>query len=245
MLVITFHTHTGSSQKISNEGRRFAIALPPASSVRQGHLIMTARQNTTVIISYPFLINELVYLEANITTRFGLDGGLLRCVDGLEDKGVLVTAASPIVILLGNEWLDAGGNPDHTTLRPIPETVTDIFLVGYSNGSSGTQRPKSFYIITPFEADTEVQVFKKEGDSHALAHQFTLGRNQVFTEDAFYNTSDENYWIDYTGWFVRASKPVAVYSGHGCAQLPATVSAPSASHVYWERQNKMICLNSS
>lgn len=196
--------------------------MPPGRAV-DGELIMNARENTTVLISFPYLINDVVFLEANVTTYYTFEGGLLRCAQGVEEKGLVVVASNPIAAHLGNANSGNIANPDITILRPMPGNLDDVFLVGYANGSTNTEATKSFYMVVAYESGTEVQIFMKQGNSHVLTHEFALNRNEVFTENAFHDLSEATYWIDYTGGFVRSSKPVAVYSGHGSALVPETV----------------------
>jgi hypothetical protein len=205
-----------STAPVGNEGKRFAFALPPADFDVGGELILHARQDTTIFITYPFLINEQIVVEADKTTHYQLDGLQFRCTEGIEHKGITLTSMEPFSAHLTNAMYTDDCNPDSTILRPIPDGTDDIYLMSYSEGSTNTSsRPQSFYMVVGNESDTDVVVYRHEGGSLVILEEFTLGPNEVFTGDSY---------DVFTGSFVRASKPVAVYSGHGYAQVPVSVS---------------------
>ena len=178
-----------------------------------GELIIFARQDTDIIVTYPFLVSDNIHLAAGYTHHYQVDGLEFRCTDGIEHKGITLTGTEPFSVHLTNAMYTDETNPDSTILRPIPETTEDIYIVNYLEGSNSS-RPHSFYMVVANESNTEVSVYKHEGSGLSLHQEFTLGSNEVFTED-----SDQ----DLTGYFIRASKPVAVYSGHGHAQVPVSI----------------------
>ena len=213
-----------------NEGTRFLFALPPASESVLGELILHARQDTTVLITYPYAVSEEVVVPANNTVFYGVDHAMLRCTEGIEDRGATLTSLrGPFFAHISNVAYSDERDPDSTILRPLPESAEDIFIAGYNNGStsnSAIYRPKSFYMVAADQEDTNVLVYKWNGNTHALAHNLTLRAHQVFTEDAYYH-SGENGWVDFSGSFIRADKPVAVYSGHGSSRIPAELVGSS------------------
>ena len=152
-------------------------------------------------------------MTAGQTYHYQIDGLQYRCTEGIEHKGITITGSEPFTVYLTNADYTHETNPGSTILRPISENIEDVYLVNYLNGSSSS-RPHSFYMVVADEANTDVAVYKYDGFGLSLHREFTLGSNEVFTED-----SDQ----DLTGYFVRASKPVAVYSGHGQAQVPVSI----------------------
>ena len=209
----TTESNGNSTGASGNEGKRFAFSLPPSDYDLHGELIFVARQDTDIIVTYPFLVSDNIHVTAGHTYHYQVDGLEFRCTEGIEHKGITITAAEPISVCLTNAIYTHETNPDSTILRPITENTEDVYIVNYLEGSSSS-RPHSFYMVVANESNTDVSVYKHEGSGLSLHQEFTLGNNEVFTED-----SDQ----DLTGYFVRASKPVAVYSGHGHAQVPVSI----------------------
>ncbi len=49
-----------------------------------------------------------------------------------------------------------------------------------------------------------------------------LAAHEVLTRDSYHH--EQNHHLsDFTGYYIQASAPVAVYAGNGAALLPATV----------------------
>ena len=195
-----------------NEGKRFAVSLPPSGFDLHGEMIFWARQETDIVVTYPFLISDHIHLTAGQTYYYQVDGFEFRCTEGIEHKGITITGTEAFSVHLTNAMYTHETNPDSTILRPIPDNPDDVYIVNYLEGSSSS-RPHSFYMVVANESHTDVVVYKRDGSGLIPHQEFTLGSNEVFTED-----SDQ----DLTGYFIRASKPVAVYSGHGHAQVPVS-----------------------
>ena len=68
-------------------------------------------------------------------------------------------------------------------MRPISENIEDVYIVNYLEGSSSSL-PQSFYMVVTYEANTDVAVYKHDGSGLSLHREFTLGTNEVFTEDS-------------------------------------------------------------
>ena len=202
-----------------NEGTRFAFSLPPSAFDLDGELIFSAKQDTDILITYPLLISDAIQVTAGQTYHYRVDGLQYRCTEGIEHKGITITGSEPFSVYLTNADYTHETNPGSTILRPISENIEDVYIVNYLEGSSSS-RPHSFYMVVADEANTDVAVYKHDAFGLSLHREFILGINEVFTED-----SDQ----DLTGYFIRASKPVAVYSGHGQAQVPVSIIGLSGS----------------
>ena len=180
----------GYGGSMSNEGTRFAFALPPSASDVDGELILHARQATTVILTFPFLIYELIDLEANVVTHYQLSGPEWRCTEGIEHKALTLTSSSPFSAHLTNAVYTQDSDPDSTILRPIPESLSDVYIVSYTE-SSTSAAPMAFYMVVAYEEDTDVVVYKQEGSSRIVLEEFSLAANEVFTKDSYVPSSTQ------------------------------------------------------
>ena len=62
-------------------------------------------------------------------------------------------------------------------VRPLPDAAEfgDVYVAGISPGYvADSWTPKSFYTVVAAQADTDVQVYIREGGSYVLDEQFTL-----------------------------------------------------------------------
>lgn len=163
-------------------------------------------------------------MTANVPEHWLIDRGVPRAITDVENKGMLIVSPNPITVHLANSENTGIRNPDATILRPIlTDDTADQFVISYSPGSTGPERPKSFLMVVAATTDAavDVEVFHYVGGDWQLDHEFELDVNEVFTEDDW--QTDGGQGVDYTASMVRASGPVAVYAGHGCAKLPASV----------------------
>ncbi len=79
-------------------------------------------------------------------------------------------------------------------------------------------------MVVATEDNTGVQVrYVDNGDVTLPDEELTLNKHEVFTRDAYHHDSGSPE-IDFTGTYISADKPVAVYSGHGTVYLSAPVS---------------------
>ena len=134
---------TGAS---SNEGKRFAFSLPPSGYDLHGELIFFARQDTDIVLTYPFLVSDFIHVTGGQTYHHQVDGLEFRCTEGIEHKGITITGTEPFSVYLTNAMYTHETNPDSTILRPIPEDTEDVYIVNYLEGS-GSSRPHSFYMV--------------------------------------------------------------------------------------------------
>ena len=196
-----------------NEGLNFAFSLPPSAFDVDSELIFSTSEDTDILVTYPLLIGDPIHMSAGETYHYRIDGVRYRCTAGVEHKGITITGTEPFTVHLANADYTHETNPGSTVLRPLPEYPEDVYIATY-DAESSTSRPQAFYMVVGSETDTDVAVYKHEAGGLSLHQEFTLRGNEVYTED-----SDD----DLTGYFVRASKPVAVYSGHGHAQIPVSI----------------------
>lgn len=101
------------------------------------------------------------------------------------------------------------GTGDGYLALPITAQSRQFFLASYSQTPSMDQL---FSIISPFN-DTCIAVSYVNGSTGYRLMHLTLQENDV------YHAGSLDF--DYTGVFITSSRPVAVYSGHACAMVPA------------------------
>ncbi len=94
---------------------------------------------------------------------------------------------------------------------PITEQSVSFFLASYSP----RHKTPSFSIASPFN-DTRVSVSYVRGNSSDSLMNLTMQANDVY-QTGFHD-------LDYTGVYVASSQPIAVFSGHACANVPVNIN---------------------
>src|SRR6218665_1928137 len=92
---------------------------------------------------------------------------------------------------------------------PITQQSVSFFLASYTRGFL----TPTFSIVSPFD-DTRISI--SYGNSSVSLLNLTMQTNDVYQV----GSSDTMVDFDYTGVYVASSKPIAVFSGHSCANVP-------------------------
>ena len=193
------------------------LAIPASYYDARPMVIVSAKKGTFVNLK-TLLSSTTDYVIDNSSLTFTIDR-LLRVTTGVESKGLEVTSDEPVSVYIGTEYQQTYYIPDEIMVRPITADDTEYIINSYpgtSSSSSSTFWPNSYFVIIPQFDESLVQVFNIENDIWVQQYSVVLSKFEVFTLDSFY--ADDDY-IDYTGWRVVASQPIAVISGNGYARF--------------------------
>ena len=118
----------------------------------------------------------------------------------MENKGIYIVTDVEVTVHGVN--LQSGTSDG---FLPIPLEIwsLEFFVPAYS------QRPSQFSVVAT-DADTSVEIFLKNGTSVSVM----LSLHQTYTIISP---------LDLTGTYVKSNKPIAMYSGVSCANVPVSV----------------------
>jgi hypothetical protein len=131
--------------------------------------------------------------------------------EGVEDKGVLVSADAPIAVYGLNQL---PFTTDGFTALPEDLNGTRYRVLTHEASSNG---PSQFAVVGVTDGTTVTIVPQVSTTNHAAGVPYTvdLDRGQVYQLQA---------GVDQTGTLVASSAPVSVFGGHLCGNVPAGVN---------------------
>ncbi len=189
-----------------------------------GFFISTNDPNGAVVdISVPLnsnFPNRRVMVQPGETQSVSFDTSIRVGSDSPVDrsKGIRVTSSALITVQGQN---DAGFSTDSFLALPCQRFTTTqykyLVLTTSTDSSSTTTVLPSRFLMVPCEADTTIS-YERPGQG------LTTVNNPVQYQTI--GVSDQN---DLTGTIINANKPIAVFVGHQCGQIPT--SAGTCDHL--------------
>ena len=127
----------------------------------------------------------------------------------MENKGIIVASDYDITVHGYNAEL---GFSDGFHCFPIKSWALEFYIPAYTpQGNSGTQ-----FTLVSSEDTTSVNIFMRDPSGN-----YYLDRTVVINRFQTYSMRSKT--VDYTGTQIVADKPISVYAGHECADVPVGV----------------------
>ncbi len=207
---------------ITSMGTDFYLTFPdhlcisdPAScnnSPVTNKLIVAAATATTGEVTFNGVITPFS-VAAGAETGITLDPAVvLTANETVESKGIHVTAQSPVSVHVVSENATSA---DGYLALPTPGLGTRYYVMSYSSVRYGG----SEFAVVATQNNTTVSITPSAAGATKLAGTtFTVLLN---TGETYQLANPAN--ADMTGSLVTSDKPVAVFSGHRCADVPSGV----------------------
>ena len=172
-------------------------------------IFIASSESGRVKIEYHSPLNYTEIIELNSNNNFQyvnriMPTDLASPLNEIHNTAIVISSEMDIFVQ-ANKAVPAVG--DGYLALPITEQSVSFFLACYS---PGIQTP-TFSIASPFN-DTRIWVSYVRGNSSDSLMNLTMQANDVYQA----GSSD----FDYTGVYVASSHPIAVFSGHACANVP-------------------------
>ena len=175
-------------------------------------LIISSRNNTEIVVENPrtgWKVKSSV--SANTVKKITVpcsEGSIFNPAT-IYDAGIRVTSTAPISLYASNY---SRASYDATIVLPITGIGDDYIIQTYESGGL-----REFCIVAT-EDNTQLTIIPNaetyEGRERGVAYSGTLNMGQ-----AYMVMSEDNYY-ELSGSQVKANKPIAVFAGHICANVP-------------------------
>lgn len=218
-----------SRRVLDNAGREFIVGfLRPFRDRGLPELHLASKVPTTVTIEYPVnspILTETVEVLPGEVTVFSLPSSVFLgwTAGDVRNNAVRLSAPEEFVVYTVNRQ---GRTSDAATALPVDALGTDHFATTFRSrflffGSP----PPEFLVIAPFD-DTTVRIVPKTRLRNAPRGTFTvtLDRGQGILAEALFSGTD------LTGSRIEADRPVAVFNGNVCAEIPNSERA--CDHIF-------------
>ncbi len=176
-------------------------------------LIASARENATIQVvnpktnwsqSFSVKAGEVAYLTIPNNQAY------MTSEEVVDNKGLLVTSSSPISLYASN-FIES--TFDATIVLPTTALGKDYIIQVFENDLY----PKEFAIVaTENNTDIVITPHARTTQNRLKNVQFTIRLNRG---DTYQVMSTDNY-NDFSGSRVESNKPIAVFAGHVCANVP-------------------------
>lgn len=177
-------------------------------------LFVTGDADTTGTVEIPGLAftTPFAVIAGTVTTVVLPTNASLTGSDTVEDKGIHVTSGAEVTVY-GLTRIQF--TTDAFLGLPTDILGTDYIVLGYQN--SNIVNATQFAVVAPEDGTTVTITPSVTTGAHPAGTPYTVALDQGEAYQLINSGSAPN---DLSGTIVTADKPIAVYGGHGCANIP-------------------------
>jgi hypothetical protein len=226
--LVLFGTGSGFAQvpaAPSTKGTDFWLAFPAnfnaTSSTAGLTLFISGDASTSGTVDIPGLESSFPFsVTAGQVTTIPIPGAAQLAngtadVDALESKGIHVTATLPVSVYGVSRILTSLSVDGYVGL-PTNSLGTEYIALGYKNSSS-TDTSGTFFAIVATANDTTVDIVPTVPTAGRTGrYSISLNRGQTYQLMNINTPSG-----DLSGTVITSTKPIAVFGGQRCANVPA------------------------
>jgi RHS repeat-associated protein len=217
-----------------SKGKDFWVGFETNDQEEELNLYITSEIDTSGTVSIPGLgFTQDFTVQANQVTTVRMPfGAMMRATDGIENKGIHITAQDEVTAY--------GVNHEEASTDAFLALPTDILgneylTLGYSNGTTEypdftyTSMGTQFAVVATAD-DTSVTITPSvNAGPHQAGVPFTITLDAGQT---YQLQSAEAPPADLSGSMIVSDKPIAVFAGHQIVNIPAGFTA--ADHIVEE-----------
>jgi hypothetical protein len=197
-----------------SKGIEFWLTFPGNLGLADLSLFLTGEQDTTGTVTIPGLnfSESFTVMAGSVTTVRLPPSAALENSDTIEDKGIRVTASSEVTVYGLNRL---PFTTDAYLGLPTDILGSEYLVLGYQN--TGVVNGTQFAIVATADATTVTIIPSVTTGARAagIPYSLVLNRGQTYQ---LRNTALAS--ADLSGSLVSSDKPVAVFGGHQCANIP-------------------------
>lgn len=182
-------------------------------------LFITSDVDTSGTVEIPGLTwSQAFTVTANTTTTVNIPTSAMLSATGIHNKGIHITAEDEVTVYGLNQIR-------HTTdaylALPIDVLNVKYFVLAYANTIVGTWDAEEFAIVAPY--DTTTVEYTIPGQA---TQTITLDQGEAYQ---YLRTGADGHQI--TGTYIESDKPVAVFGGNKCTNIPWNQYVSYCDHI--------------
>lgn len=198
---------------VQNRGREFILAFEQNVSTPTLSIFLSGDEPSQGILEIPGLVfsQNFTVTPGTVTTIAVPNTAMVTSADGVTNQGIHISSDRPISVYGLNR---AQATTDGFAALPVETFGTRYRAMSYGGGFTGTE-----FAVVAAEDSTAVTVTPSTlaGSRAAnVTYTVTLNRYQVYQLKGS---------ADLTGSLISANKPIGVFSGHTCTNVPTGVAA--------------------
>jgi hypothetical protein len=209
---------------ITSMGTDFYLTLPDHLCVSNPTLCNNTPVTNKMIVAAATATTGNVTFNG-VTTPFSVSAGgeteipldpevVLTSNETVETKGIHVTSISPVSVHVVSE---SATSADGYLALPTPGLGTSYYIMSYASANhSGSE----FAVVATQNSTTVTITPAADGASQKAGVTFTVTLNTGET----YQLQNQAF-ADMTGTYVTSDKPIAVFGGHLCTDVPSGVDS--------------------
>jgi hypothetical protein len=209
---------------MTSMGTDFYLTLPDHLCVSNPSLCDNAPVTNKMIVAAATATTGNVTFNS-VTIPFTIDAGgekeipldpevVLTSNETVETKGIHVTSISPVSVHVVSE---SATSADGYLALPTPGLGTNYYVMSYA---SGNHAGSEFAVVATQNNTTVTITPTADGATQKAGVTFTVSLNTGET----YQLQNQAF-ADMTGTYVTADKPIAVFGGHLCTDVPSGVDS--------------------
>lgn len=214
LLSLLFIFSTASAATLDNKGTEFWLAFPSnISSPTYLQLYITGDTATsgTVSVSSESFTENFTVTPGSVTTVEVPANTMISSNQTVEDKGIHVTAQDEIIVYGINR---VPSTTDAYMGLPVDVLGTEYMVISYTKNTSDSN-----LTVLGTEDNTSVTISPSAVSGLSSDISITLNQGEI------YNLSRTGANEDITGSTLSSDKPIAVFSGSKCINIPQASSA--------------------
>ena len=208
----------------TNQGTDFYLGFPlNATGTLNLRLFLTGTTATTGAVEIPGIAfsGSFSVIPGTVTTVVIPVAAETNTSGVINNKGIHVTSVAPVTVYGLNQYPQS---TDAYLGLPAPLLGTDHIVLAY-NGTNATY-PSEFQVVASQDATQVTITPSAAAAGHAAGVPYTISLDRLQTYQLQVTTSG----ADLTGSMISSTKPIALFAGAACANIP-NISYVACDHV--------------
>jgi hypothetical protein len=202
-----------------SKGTEFWVVFMQNLGVDYVQLFITSDVNTSGTVEVPGLAwSQTFTVVADTTTAVNIPTTAVLSGTGIQNKGIHVTAEEEVTIYGLNR---RSYTTDAYMALPVDVLNVKYYVLAYANTTYHSSDAEEFAIVAPYDNTTVKYTIPGQA-----TQTIVLNKGQAFQS---LRTGTNGH--QYTGTYIESDKPVAVFGGNQCTNIPWNGNVAACDHL--------------